>query len=101
MRLALGRGYSGAPLTRDVDRVLEAERLGYDSVWTAESYGSDAGTTIAWIAARTTRIHVGTAVMQIGARTPAASAMTAMTPDALPGGRLRPRLGVSNAQVGA
>ena len=99
MRLALGQGYSGATLPPDVDRVLEAERLGYDSVWTAESYGSDAVTTIAWIAARTTRIHVGTAIMQIGARTPAASAMTAMTLDALSGGRFRLGLGVSNPQV--
>ncbi len=99
MRLALGQGYSGATLSPDVDRVLEAERLGYDSVWTAESYGSDAVTTIAWIAARTTRIHVGTAIMQIGARTPAASAMTAMTLDALSGGRFRLGLGVSNPQV--
>ena len=99
MRLALGQGYSGAMLSPDVDRVLEAERLGYDSVWTAESYGSDAVTTIAWIAARTTRIHVGTAIMQIGARTPAASAMTAMTLDALSGGRFRLGLGVSNPQV--
>jgi F420-dependent oxidoreductase-like protein len=99
MRLALGQGYSGATLSADVDRVLEAERLGYDSVWTAESYGSDAVTTIAWIAARTTRLHVGTAIMQIGARTPAASAMTAMTLDALSGGRFRLGLGVSNPQV--
>ncbi len=99
MRLALGQGYSGATLSGDVSRVLEAERLGYDSVWTAESYGSDAVTTIAWIAARTTRIHVGTAIMQIGARTPAATAMTAMTLDALSGGRFRLGLGVSNPQV--
>ncbi len=99
MRLALGQGYSGAALSGDVSRVLEAERLGYDSVWTAESYGSDAVTTIAWIAARTTRIHVGTAIMQIGARTPAATAMTAMTLDALSGGRFRLGLGVSNPQV--
>ncbi len=99
MRLALGTGYSGATLSGDVARVLEAERLGYDSVWTAESYGSDAVTTIAWIAARTTRIHVGTAIMQIGARTPAAAAMTAMTLDALSGGRFRLGLGVSNPQV--
>ncbi len=99
MRLALGQGYSGATLSGDVSRVLEAERLGYDSVWTAESYGSDAVATIAWIAARTTRIHVGTAIMQIGARTPAATAMTAMTLDALSGGRFRLGLGVSNPQV--
>ena len=100
MKLALNQGLSGAAnLSGDIDKVLEAERLGYDSVWTAESYGSDAVTTIAWIAARTTRIHVGTAIMQIGARTPAASAMTAMTLDALSGGRFRLGLGVSNPQV--
>ena len=99
MRLALGQGYSGAALSGDMERILEAERLGYDSVWTAESYGSDAVTTIAWIAARTTRIHVGTAIMQIAARTPAASAMTAMTLDALSDGRFRLGLGVSGPQV--
>ncbi|MBI2015549.1 MAG: LLM class F420-dependent oxidoreductase, partial [Candidatus Rokubacteria bacterium] len=99
MKLALSQGYSGATLSGDVSKVLEAERLGYDSVWTAESYGSDAVTTIAWIAARTTRIHVGTAIMQIAARTPAASAMTAMTLDALSGGRFRLGLGVSGPQV--
>ncbi|MGH7354713.1 MAG: LLM class F420-dependent oxidoreductase [Candidatus Rokuibacteriota bacterium] len=99
MRLALGQGYSGAALSGDMERILEAERLGYDSVWTAESYGSDAVTTIGWIAARTTRIHVGTAIMQIAARTPAASAMTAMTLDALSGGRFRLGLGVSGPQV--
>jgi F420-dependent oxidoreductase-like protein len=99
MRLALGQGYSGAALSGDVERVLEAERLGYDSVWTAESYGSDAVTTLAWIAARTSRIHVGTAIMQIAARTPAATAMTAMTLDALSGGRFRLGLGVSGPQV--
>lgn len=99
MRLALGQGYSGAVLSGDVETVLEAERLGYDSVWTAESYGSDAVTTAAWIAARTRRIHVGTAIMQMAARTPAAAAMTAMTLDALSGGRFRLGLGVSGPQV--
>jgi F420-dependent oxidoreductase-like protein len=99
MKLALGQGYSGAMLPGDVEKVLEAERLGYDSVWTAESYGSDAVTTAAWIAARTTRIHVGTAIMQMAARTPAAAAMTAMTLDALSAGRFRLGLGVSGPQV--
>ena len=99
MKLALGQGYSGATLSGDVEKVLEAERLGYDSVWTAESYGSDAVTTAAWIAARTTRIHVGTAIMQMAARTPAAAAMTAMTLDALSAGRFRLGLGVSGPQV--
>jgi F420-dependent oxidoreductase-like protein len=99
MRLALALNYSGASVALDVDKVLEAERLGYTSVWTAEAYGSDAVTPAAWIAARTTRIHVGTGIMQIPARTPAMTAMTAMTLDALSGGRFRLGLGVSGPQV--
>ena len=99
MRLALTLSYSGAKMSLDLDKVLEAERLGYDSVWTAESYGSDAVTPAAWIAARTTRIGVGTGIMQIAGRTPAATAMTAMTLDALSGGRFRLGLGVSGPQV--
>ena len=99
MRLALSLSYSGASMALDVDRILEAERLGYDSVWSAEAYGSDAVTPAAWIAARTERIHVGTAIMQIPARTPAMTAMTAMTLDALSGGRFRLGLGVSGPQV--
>src|SRR2546428_2202028 len=79
--------------------ILEAERLGYDSVWTAEAYGSDAVAPAAWIAARTSRIHVGTSIMQIAARTPAMAAMTAMTLDALSGGRFRMGVGVSGPQV--
>ena len=96
MQLALSLNYSGATLALDIDRVLEAERLGYSSVWTAEAYGSDAVSPAAWVAARTTRIHVGTGIMQIPARTPA---MTAMTLDALSGGRFRLGLGVSGPQV--
>jgi F420-dependent oxidoreductase-like protein len=79
--------------------VLEAERLGFDSVWSAEAYGSDAVTLITWVAARTSRIGLGTAVMQIPARTPAATAMTAITLDHLSGGRFRLGLGVSGPQV--
>ena len=79
--------------------MLEAERLGYDSVWTAEAYGSDAVTPATWIAARTERVAVGTAIMQIAARTPAMTAMTAMTLDQLSGGRFRMGLGVSGPQV--
>ena len=99
MRLALNLNYSGAAMSLDMDRILEAERLGYDSVWTAEAYGSDAVVPAAWIAARTERIHVGTGIMQIPARTPAMTAMTAMTFDALSGGRFRLGLGVSGPQV--
>jgi F420-dependent oxidoreductase-like protein len=99
MKLALHLSYSGPNLELDMAKVLEAERHGYDSVWTAEAYGSDAVTTAAWIAARTERIHVGTAIMQIAARTPAMAAMTAMSLDALSKGRFRMGLGVSGPQV--
>jgi F420-dependent oxidoreductase-like protein len=99
MRLALSLTYSGAAMSLDLARITEAERLGYDSVWTAEAYGSDAVVPAAWIAARTERIHVGTGIMQIPARTPAMTAMTAMTLDALSGGRFRLGLGVSGPRV--
>ena len=99
MKLALHLSYSGPRLELDLARILEAERLGFDSVWTAEAYGSDAVTPAAWIAARTERIHVGTAIMQIAARTPAMAAMTAMTLDQLSGGRFRMGVGVSGPQV--
>ncbi len=99
MKLAVHLSYSGATYTLDQAKVEEAERLGYDSIWTAEAYGSDAVTPATWIAARTSRIHVGTAIMQIAARTPAMTAMTAMTLDALSGGRFRLGLGVSGPQV--
>jgi F420-dependent oxidoreductase-like protein len=99
MQLALTLNYSGAAMALDTAKILEAERLGYGSVWSAEAYGSDAVTPAAWIAARTERIHIGTAIMQIPARTPAMTAMTAMTLDALSGGRFRLGLGVSGPQV--
>src|SRR5213594_5117010 len=99
MKLALTLSYSGAQMSLDMERILEVERLGFDSVWTAEAYGSDAVTPAAWIAARTERIHVGTAIMQIAGRTPAMAAMTAMTLDQLSGGRFRMGLGVSGPQV--
>ena len=99
MKLALTLEYSGARMSLDIEKILELERLGYDSVWSAESYGSDAVTPAAFIAARTTRIHVGTGIMQMAGRTPAATATTAMTLDALSGGRFRLGLGVSGPQV--
>jgi len=99
MKLALHLSYSGSRLELDVAKVLEAERLGFDSVWTAEAYGSDAVTPAAWLAAKTERIHVGTAIMQIAGRTPAMAAMTAMTLDQLSHGRFRMGLGVSGPQV--
>src|SRR6185436_3867177 len=99
MRLGLNLGYSGAAMGIELSLVQEADRLGYHSVWSAEAYGSDAVTTIAWVAARTERIHVGTAIMQIAARTPALAATTAMTLDQLSGGRFLLGLGVSGPQV--
>lgn len=99
MKLGLTTGYSGPSMSLNMDLILEAERLGFDSVWTAEAYGSDAVTPAAWIAARTTTIKIGTAIMQMPARTPAATAMTAMTLDALSGGRFILGLGPSGPQV--
>src|SRR5947199_6247401 len=99
VRLGLHLGYWGAR-PHDVMPLVEvAERLGFDSVWSAEAYGSDAVTTLAWVAARTERIGVGTAVMQIPARTPASTAMTAITLDHLTGGRFLLGLGMSGPQV--
>jgi F420-dependent oxidoreductase-like protein len=99
MQLGLGLGYSGARMHLDVQAVQEAERLGYHSVWTAEAYGSDAVVPLAWVGALTYRIRLGTAILQMAARTPAMTAMTAMTLDALSGGRALLGLGVSGPQV--
>jgi len=100
MRLAVNLGYWGAGNDRDnLLLAQEADRLGYDSVWAAEAYGSDAATVLAWVAAQTSRIDVGSAVFQIPARTPAMTAMTAATLDSLSGGRFRLGLGVSGPQV--
>ena len=99
LRLGLATGYSGAAMQINRDLILEAERLGFWSVWTAESYGSDAVSPLAYIAAFTTRIRLGTAIMQMPARTPALTAMTAMTLDALSGGRFILGLGPSGPQV--
>ncbi len=99
MRLGLTAGYSGQQMSVNMDLVLEAERLGFDSVWTAEAYGSDAVTPLTWIGARTTKIRLGTAIMQMPARTPAMTAMTAMTLDAMSGGRFILGLGPSGPQV--
>ena len=99
MRLGLNLGYSGSSLGIDVALVQEADRLGYHSVWSAEAYGSDAVTTITWVAAQTARIRVGTAIMQIAARTPTLTATTAQTLDQLSGGRFLLGLGVSGPQV--
>src|SRR5437588_5851953 len=99
MKLGVVLGYSSADMSLPIDRLLEAERLGFDSVWTSEAYGSDAVTPAAWVLARTTRIKVGTAIMQMPARTPAMTAMTAMTLEALSGGRFILGIGPSGPQV--
>ena len=99
MKLATGIGYSGAQMRIDMDFVLEVERLGYDSIWTAEAYGSDAVTPLAYIAALTTKIKLGTSIMQIPGRTPAMCAMTMSTLDAISGGRALVGLGLSGPQV--
>jgi F420-dependent oxidoreductase-like protein len=99
MRLGLTAGYSGAKLGVNTDLILEAERLGFDSVWTAEAYGSDAVSPLAWIAAKTSKIRLGTAIMQMPARSPAMTAMTAMSLDSLSGGRFILGLGPSGPQV--
>jgi F420-dependent oxidoreductase-like protein len=99
MRLGLNVGYSGARMRLDMGLITEADRLGFHSVWTAEAYGSDAVTPLAWIAARTEKIHVASGIMQMPARTPAMTAMTAMTLDHLSNGRFICGLGVSGPQV--
>jgi F420-dependent oxidoreductase-like protein len=99
MRLGLMVGYSGAQVAVDINLVKEAESLGYDSVWSAEAWGSDAVTPLAWIGAQTTKIKLGTAIMQLPGRSPANTAMTAMTLDALSGGRFILGLGTSGPQV--
>jgi F420-dependent oxidoreductase-like protein len=99
MRLGLTLGYSGAQVKLDIERVQEAERLGYHIVWTAESYGSDAATPLAWIGALTAKIKLGTGIMQMPARSPANTAMTAMTIDQLSGGRMVLGMGMSGPQV--
>jgi len=99
MKLGVVAGYSPATMSVPIDLIKEAESLGYDSVWTAEAYGSDAVSPAAWILALTEKIKVGTAIMQMPARTPAATAMTAMTLYAMSGGRFILGLGPSGPQV--
>jgi F420-dependent oxidoreductase-like protein len=99
MRLGLNVGYSGPRISINMDLIREVERLGFDSVWCAEAYGSDAITPAAWIAAQTKTIRVGTGIMQMAARTPAMAAMTATTLDQLSGGRFLMGIGASGPQV--
>ena len=100
MKLGLSLGYWGStPPQHHVQMAQEAEKLGYDSVWTAEAYGSDAITPLAWIGAQTSKIRLGTGICQISARTPTAMAMAALTMDHLSNGRMILGLGVSGPQV--
>src|SRR3954470_15663913 len=101
MRLGVHIGYWGLGLTAadQVAIVQEAERVGYDSVWTAEAYGSDAATILGWIAGQTTRIKIGAAIFQMPGRSAAMTAMTAATLDQLSGGRMLLGIGSSGPQV--
>jgi F420-dependent oxidoreductase-like protein len=101
VRLGLALGYWGLGLTAEdqIELVREAEAAGFDSVWTAEAYGSDAATPLAWFAAQTERIRLGAAILQIPGRSPAMTAMTAVTLDHLSGGRFILGLGTSGPQV--
>ena len=99
MRLGLNIGYSGARIDLPLDLIQEADRLGYHAVWAAEAYGSDCITPLAWIGALTRNIRLGSSIMQMPARSPAMTAMTAMTLDQLSGGRFLLGLGLSGPQV--
>lgn len=100
LRLGLMLGYwTAQPPADPIDTVLAAEDAGFDSVWTAEAYGSDVFSPLCWIGARTSRIKLATGICQISARTPASTAMTAATIDHLSGGRMILGLGVSGPQV--
>jgi F420-dependent oxidoreductase-like protein len=99
MRLGLNLGYWGAGGSNGIELAQEAERLGFDSVWTAEAYGSDALTPLTWVGALTSKIKLGTGILQMPARTPANTAMSAATLDMLSGGRVLLGLGLSGPQV--
>ena len=99
MKLGFLLGYSGKRIHIPIDLIKQAESMGYDSVWTAEAYGNDAVTSAAWVLAQTEKIRVGTAIMQMPARTPAMAAMTAMSLHQLSGGRFIVGLGASGPQV--
>src|SRR5919198_4320637 len=100
LKLGLNTGYWGAgPPPGAEEAVIEADRLGFDSIWTAEAYGSDVLTPLAWWGSKTENVRLGTAIMQMSARQPAAAAMAAMTMDHLSGGRFILGVGVSGPQV--
>lgn len=99
MKLGMMLGYSGSAMSLPIEMIQEADRLGVHSIWTAEAYGSDAISPLAWIGAQTKNILLGTAIMQMPARSPAMTAMTAMTIDHLSKGRFLLGLGLSGPQV--
>jgi len=101
VKLGVHIGYWGLGLTSQdqIEIVREAERVGYDSVWAAEAYGSDAATVLGWVAGQTERIKIGSAIFQMPARSPAMTAMTAATLDQLSGGRMLLGIGSSGPQV--
>ncbi|MFT5482220.1 MAG: F420-dependent oxidoreductase-like protein [Halieaceae bacterium] len=99
MKLGISQLVFGKHVNINMDLIRQAENLGFHSAWTAEAYGNDAVSTAAWILAQTSRLHVGTAIMQMPARSPAMAAMTAMTLDHLSGGRFTLGLGPSGPQV--
>jgi F420-dependent oxidoreductase-like protein len=100
LKLGLNTGYwAGGPPPGVTEAIVEAEKLGFDSIWTAEAYGSDCLTPLAWWGASTQKLKLGTAIVQMSARQPAATAMAAMTMDILSGGRFILGLGVSGPQV--
>src|SRR5690348_17402340 len=99
MKLGIVLRTTGPAPRLDLDFVLEAERLGYDSAWTSEAWGGDAVSTVSWMLARTSKIKGGTGIMQMPARTPACAAMTAMSLQALSGDRFLLGIGPSGPQV--
>ena len=99
MMLGILNGLGGKNIAIDINRIKAAESMGYDSVWTAEAYGSDAVTPAAWILAHTEKIKVGTAIMQMPGRSPACTASTAMTLNQLSNERFIVGLGASGPQV--
>lgn len=99
MRLGMTVGWSGPHPKLDMDMILEAERLGFEQVWTGEAYSTDAVSPAAWILARTTKIKAGTGIMQMPARTPACAAMTVLSLQALSGNRFLCGIGPSGPQV--
>src|SRR5215207_6020677 len=100
LKLGLNTGYwSAGPPHGVTEAIAEAEKLGFDSMWTAEAYGSDVLTPLAWWGSHTETLRLGTAIMQMSARRPTAAAMAAMTMDHLSGGRFMLGLGVSGPQV--